>query len=418
MASLGPVEARIPFLLGCLGMAFAVYWAFCVEGRFRTESWFTLTSREILILGIFLRLCLLPMPPCDDIYRYLWEGKILGLGFNPYRLAPDSPALAQFRDSLWALINHPKLPALYPPLTEAVFALLARLAHSVLIFKAAFVAFDVAAFLLLRAILRNTGVTAGADAAADSDPDATPAAHARIEAIYFLNPLLILEIAGRGHFDSIPIFFNVVFIWAMRTELAWAPAGLALGALAKINSLALAPVLLLRLPWKRAVAWGLGIAFLVAGAIAFSGMYELLGKFTTKFHYNGVIPFFLAKALPFLSAHGQRVALIAVAAAGTAGLFRRLRKEPLERQALGFMGLLLLCSPTLHTWYLLWVLPFAALSLSRPWLLFTGTILVTYLVYGRMHVTGEWREIAWLRLPELLPPVALWLCLKIRAARR
>ena len=409
MASMGPIEARVPYLLGALGLAFAFYWIFFVGSRFQSDERFSLSSREILILGLFLRICILPMPPCDDIYRYIWEGKILGLGFNPYRLAPDSPALAQFRDSFWALINHPKLPSLYPPLTEALFTLLARVALSILLFKAAFAAFDVAAFLLLRAILRNFGDTPSAVAG--------PTVRTRIEAVYFLNPLLILEIAGRGHFDSIPIFCNVAFLWALGAGRGWAPATLAFGALAKINSLALAPLLLLRLPWKKAVAWGLGIGVLVAGAIASSGMYELLGKFTSKFRYNGMVPFFLAKALPFLTAHGQRMALIAFIAAGTVYLFWRLRNEPMEHQALGFMGLLLLCSPTLHTWYLLWILPFAALTLSRPWLLFTGTILVTYLVYGRMQVTGVWREIPWLRLPEILPPIALWICLEIRSRR-
>ena len=80
------------------------------------------------------------------------------------------------------------------------------------------------------------------------------------------------------------------------------------------------------------------------------------------------------------------------------------------------MGLMLLFSPTLHPWYLLWALPFAALCLSRPWLLLTGTVLITYEVYGRAHVTGHWQENPWLRLPEYLPPLFLWLYLRWRKA--
>jgi hypothetical protein len=402
LACLGPVEANVPMLLGWLAVAFASYWIFCVEGKL------ALSGREVLILGLFLRACMLPMPPCDDMYRYLWEGKVLGFGFSPYRLPPDSPALAQFRDTGWALINHPKIPALYPPLIEGFFALLAGLAHSALLFKAAFTAFDVGAFLMLRRILRNSKGTLRTHDTPDT---------ARIEAIYFLNPLLILEIAGRGHYDSVPIFFNVVFLWALQARSSGSPLSLAIGAMTKINSLALIPLLFYRMSWKRAALWTVILLAAVAGMIVASGMYPVLNRFTTRFHYNGAVPFLIDSALPFVSKQGRRYAGMALFAAAGLYLFRRLRGEPAATQALGFMGLLLLFSPTLHTWYLLWILPFAALTVSRPWLLLSGTVLITYLVYGRMQVTGIWKEIPWLRLPEFVPPLALWMVLKIKSRR-
>src|SRR5690606_15900959 len=125
--------------------------------------------------------------------------------------------------------------------------------------------------------------------------------------------------------------------------------------------------------------------------------------------FNAAIPSLIDFALPFVDDSGRRlVALIAFAAAGLAGL-KWLRGAPPERQALWFMGMLLLFSPTLHPWYLLWALPFAAMTNSRPWLLLTGTTLITYAVYGRAHATGQWMEIPWLRLPEYLPPLFLYL---------
>src|SRR6266480_2356803 len=34
----------------------------------------------------------------DDIYRYVWDGRVQAAGINPYRYVPDDPALAFLRD--------------------------------------------------------------------------------------------------------------------------------------------------------------------------------------------------------------------------------------------------------------------------------------------------------------------------------
>jgi alpha-1,6-mannosyltransferase len=338
------------------------------------------------------------MPACDDMYRYLWEGKVIGLGYSPFRLAPNAPALIPFRDSTWAFINHPDLPTLYPLFSEALFALLAKLAKAEWLFKVAFVAFDVGTFVFLRKLVRNANGTYSGEAQ-------------RIQASYFLNPLLILEIAGRGHLDSVIVFFNVVFLWALQTKRGWSPASLALGAMSKINSLALAPLLFLQMPWKRAVSWSIGIGCVIGISLFATGMIDTLNRFTTKFSYNNIMPFLIERSMPFLTAQSHH--LIGGILLGLSGLtlFWRLRNAKIAQQALGFMGLLLVFSPTIHTWYLLWILPFAALTLSRPWLLCSGTIMISYIVVGQAYTSGHWQERPWLKIPEFLVPLIFGLVL-------
>jgi alpha-1,6-mannosyltransferase len=268
--------------------------------------------------------------------------------------------------------------------------------------------FDALGFFALHSLLRNrfqaaaAGVPMPAAGARSGD--------ARTLAVYFLNPLLIFEIAGRGHFESLPILFNILFLGALldKARKAHAPALLALGAMAKISSLALAPLLLFSLGWKRALLWGAAIGVSVGGSLWAVGAFTVLGKFATRFRFNAAIPSLLDGALPFLSGDARRNLSMALFAIACLACLLLLRKAAPERQALWFLGLLLLFSPTLHPWYLLWALPFASLCLSRPWLLLTGTVLITYEVYGRAHVTGHWQENPWLRLPEYLPPLFLW----------
>ena len=48
----------------------------------------------IIIIGVFARLLFLAYPAGNDVFRYVWEGYIQNLGFNPYVFAPTHPALA------------------------------------------------------------------------------------------------------------------------------------------------------------------------------------------------------------------------------------------------------------------------------------------------------------------------------------
>jgi hypothetical protein len=402
LAVVGPTESNVPETLACLGIAFAVYWFGCVENRFR------LSMVQVMFLGILMRICILPMPPSDDMHRFIWEGKLLAHGYNPFTLAPNNETVAHLRDANWALVNHPNLPTLYPPVAQGLFWLFAQVGQSGLVFKIGFFLFDVFGVFAMRSILRKRfTVPSGAAYGPIAETEG-----ARILAIYFLNPLLIFEIAGRGHFDSLPIFFNLVFLGALLARKRWAPALLGLGAMTKITSLALAPLLLFSLGWKRAVAWGIGIGSVVGGSLWAVGAFTVLGKFATKFRFNAAVPSLLDWALPFLSGEARRNLSLVLFALACLACLRLFRRAAPERQALWFMGLMLLFSPTLHPWYLLWVLPFAALALSRPWLLLTGTVLITYEVYGRAHVTGHWHENPWLRLPEFLPPLFLYLYLR------
>jgi hypothetical protein len=91
-----------------------------------------------------------------------------------------------------------------------------------------------------------------------------------------------------------------------------------------------------------------------------TGRHELWNHF-----YPFVYPEFLAKLLLsglflvfFLRSLGERHPV-----AGSGRLF----------------GGLLLCAATVYPWYLLWVLPWAALARHRAWLLLSATIQLSYL---------------------------------------
>lgn len=137
--------------------------------------------RLLWAIAISARLILLVQHPSNDIWRYLWEGRITLAGHNPYQLAPDAAALAHLRDHVvWPQINHPGATTVYPPLAEISFALMAGLGLGVVSFKLILALADLAVGALL---LKRFGCNAALT--------------------YLWNPLVIYSFAGGGHYDSL-----------------------------------------------------------------------------------------------------------------------------------------------------------------------------------------------------------------------
>ncbi len=67
------------------------------------------------------------------------------------------------------------------------------------------------------------------------------------------------------------------------------------------------------------------------------------------------------------------------------------------------IGLLLLCSPTFHFWYLTWMVPFLVFFPNRAWILLTGTIMVSQEVLIGYASVGVWEEKWWVKGVEFIP---------------
>src|SRR5689334_4625690 len=82
------------------------------------------TLRLALALGAVAGLALVLAPPVlsDDVWRYLWDGRVLRAGISPYAHAPDHPSLAFLRDAGWRRVNNPEIPTIYPPVAQILFA--------------------------------------------------------------------------------------------------------------------------------------------------------------------------------------------------------------------------------------------------------------------------------------------------------
>src|SRR3989449_4071150 len=98
----------------------------------------------LLFAGIF-RLSIVFAPPylSDDIYRYVWDGRVQAAGINPYRYIPADEALKNLRDEkIYPKINHrDTAQTICPPVAEMIFFVTTRVSESVTWMKTTMVLF-------------------------------------------------------------------------------------------------------------------------------------------------------------------------------------------------------------------------------------------------------------------------------------
>ena len=173
---------------------FAVVWL-----SLRTKD-----SRQILLLGLIFaalfRISILFSPPylSDDVYRYVWDGRVQSAGINPYRYIPADESLAKLRDDkIYPNINRREYArTIYPPVAEGVFLLITRISESVTWMKAAMVGFEAITVWALIQLLVSFGF-----------------ARQRV-LIYAWHPLVVWEFAGSGHLDAMVIAFIALALLA------------------------------------------------------------------------------------------------------------------------------------------------------------------------------------------------------------
>lgn len=342
-------------------LAFAFYAAVCF---WTTRQKQPITIKALLAWSLVFRLigwCGQPILE-DDYFRYLWDGYRLATQGTPYGQAPSAffsdttvdkalvPALDQ--------INHPDIPTLYGPAFEYVFGLAYWLAPGQLWpLKLLLSGIDMGLIVLL---LRLT----------------TPAK----TLLYAWNPLVIKEIAFTAHPDGL-IPALLLSSWLLTRRCYYLPAGLALAAAisAKVSGWLMLPFFGLVLGRRGLSAFAVGyfllyLPFLWQGATGLDG----LTVFAQQFEFNSALFGIAQLWLP--GAWAKKIlGVLFLAGVGAYWLrYRRQHPNPALPRGDWLFGGLLLVSPVINPWYLLWLLPFAAVYPSVTAWVASAAVLLSY----------------------------------------
>ncbi|MCK6572038.1 glycosyltransferase 87 family protein [Myxococcota bacterium] len=399
--------------------------------------------RTAFFVAVLARLALLTLPPLlsEDLWRYLWDGATQWAGRSPYALAPAEPALDAWAagsatlTDIRARIGHAEIPTIYPPPAQLVFAVAGWAGPSAGLWRACASAAELGAALALWAWLRRTG----------RDP--------RAVLLWLYCPLPAVEAAVGAHVDAVGVLGLTAAGWlTVRGRAGAAGMALVLAVGTKLfpvvallrarGRTVLACALVFGLSWLPFLGTTPGAALSTYGHrwrgndglfAAFVGAFEVvwppdgpppampawvtqLGRLLVGPDSAGGASSLWPPELAFAAAKVVSAALLGTVALTT---WRRTRAGDWPALLGPFTAALLLVSPVVHPWYLLWWLPFAVLAaadgqraLAWPFFVWSGTIWVAYVPRVTLLATGRWVENPILTVLEYLP---VWIALVIAA---
>ncbi|WP_179351345.1 mannosyltransferase [Winogradskyella vidalii] len=431
---------KVPFLFFIVSCVLYVWFAYAIE---RTDTYQLLLSyillfalvykiinasgnntsgfKLLVVFSIIFRLLFLFATPnlSQDFYRFIWDGRMILEGFNPYLYTPDSfiesgrfpvPQAQELYDGMGPLsASH---FTNYPPINQFLFSIAALFSRhsilgSVIVMRLLIIAADLGTVYFGEKLLERLNL--------DSK---------RIF-WYILNPFIIIELTGNLHFEGVMIFFLVWSLYLLHSG-KWKSAALVLACSISVK---LIPLMLLPLffGWFRKnrnlltnkvkasvnnekittshvpridllklirfytiIGITTTLLFLPFFSMEFVTNYsKTVGLWFGNFEFNASI-YYLLRAIGYsitgyneIAIIGKILPLISVIIILSFSLFRNNNTLP---QLIGSMLLAFTCylflSTTVHPWYIATLVIFCVFTNYKFPLIWSLAIILSYLAYS------------------------------------
>jgi len=297
----------------------------------------------------------------DDYFRYMWDGYRFATAGTPYGPPPEvffgDTMLPNRFQQILSGINHPDIPTVYAPTFQYLFLFAYWIAPGELWpLKLIFIVIDGVILLLLSCL-----------------------AQVRYLLLYAWNPLVLKEIAFTVHPDGLLGGITLI-AWVLLTHGHRLKSGLslALAAGTKVAVWPILPFLLIRCGPCGIFGFLLGISalyvpFLLHGNSDFLGLFT----FATEFEFNSSIFALINLVFPadFARLLLGTIYLVVV----SAYFFHYVKSNTSFPPRFDLiLGGLLLISPVMNPWYLLWLLPWACITPSLTAWIASAAVLLSY----------------------------------------
>jgi alpha-1,6-mannosyltransferase len=374
-------------------------------------------------VGMLFRLLLLFAIPAlsDDYFRFVWDGRLLLAGENPYLYLPShyvSEAThppAGITPELFRQLNSPNYYSVYPPVLQAVFWLSAALSPdslmgSIIVMRVVILVAEAGSIMLLLRLLRRMAL-----------PD-------RYVHLYALNPLVILELTGNLHMEALLIFFLLLSLYQLHFQrhlIAAVPFAFAVGA--KLLPLMFLPFVWRKLGLKRFAAFG-GVLLITLVLLFYpllslgvlQKFWQSIDLYFQRFEFNASV-YYLLRWVGFRLTGYNQIAvigpLLSVATVGIILSMAAVKKLGSVRRLAGYMAaaltVYLFLTTTVHPWYITTLVALTAMSQFRFAIVWSCLSIFSYSAYR----SSTYTENLWLVLLEYTL-VGLWLVAELYLYRQ
>lgn len=376
-----------------------------------------------IVATFVFRICLLGAVPnlSDDVYRFVWDGRLLASGFHPFAELPvyylqSGISVPGIDEPLFNKLNSPGYFTIYPPFAQFIFWLSVKLSPnsilgSIVVMRSLVIAAEMGSILVMCSLLKKFNLPK------------------KNVLIYSLNPLVILELTGNLHFEAFLIFFlllSIFFIFDKRAIKAALSFSVAVSA--KLLPLIFIPLFILRLGWRTAFQFCVIVTLSCVLMLLplwdidiITGFGQSLGLYFGKFEFNASLYYlvreygFWNKGFNIIQSTGWKLGLVSsilivlFAVGSTLILNGRSVKSnkllTIDNRLLTIFPALpwtlciyFLFTTTLHPWYVTTLLALSVFTRFRFVIVWTGLIFLTYAGYTKEGFS----ENLWITLTEYL----------------
>ena len=356
-------------------------------------------SNLLIQVSIIFRLIFLFSIPnlSQDFYRFIWDGRMLFNGFNPYDSLPEtfinqglSPVFgaAELYEGMGEL-NGSHFSN-YPPLNQLSFLIGALLGGdsilwTVVVLKIQIVLADIGIIVYGRKLLKKLGL------------------HPNQIFWYALNPLIIIELTGNLHFEPVMLFFAVLSLYKL-LQKKWILAAVLLACSVSVK---LIPMLIVPLfyQWfanfntKKIVPFfSFGAIVVIVNILLFlpfltpsliSNYSDSVGLWFTNFEFNASF-YYIFRELGYIFRGWNEIAIIGKILPVVVVLYilylsfiRKIKTTNHFFNSLLFaFTFYYLFSTTIHPWYLASIILLSSFSSYRYPMVWSLTIVLSYLAYA------------------------------------
>jgi alpha-1,6-mannosyltransferase len=378
-------------LLGLYSLLFICYYLILKNTKIK--------SRYLTYLAIGFRLVFLVALPnlSQDFYRFIWDGRLILEGLNPYITKPDLLLIQPDLFPQMKLLYEGMGPlsashySNYPPLHQLPFIIAAILSKTsvlgaVVVLRVLLISADLGLLFFGKKLLRKLQLPT------------------RNIYWYILNPLVVIELTGNLHFEGLMLFFFIMALYFVHGK-KWhlAALSMAFSIAVKLVPILSLPLFLNILGWKKSIRFylSIGAVFILLFLPFLSGdFYEnysaTIGLWFSKFEFNASF-YYLFKWVLETTANVALIQIMSLVVASYLILqtcFFLIQKKAtttaLIQNTLVLLSGYFLISTTVHPWYIVSLLllsVFTNYKFARVW---SYTLIFSYFAYNQFSVNETW----------------------------